>query len=520
MISNPTQHPSGNRSALHMTLLVVLSIIVAIRITLLQHGWVNDDSLLYFETARLLTKQQWAEAYQLYPWLFYPALLAAGHMMSGLSIHMVAQLLNIALFGVFSLGYGRLLIAAGAKSSTLNWGFALMLSTPYMVGDVLGMLLRDQGFWAGFVWGLYFLLSHLQKPRTQTVLLMQLCFGIATLFRIEGIVYLLALPLFVLNFQTGIDLRHRISHSLNAISLSLLIASLIGLAIATGAVQTSQLGRVQEIITLFQQGFVDRISIIQSKAMQLGNEILGEHLDDYGSISLWSTLILIVFHKTIKVAGWPVLFFLYTGRAGLKSLHPMAKHLFGWQLAVGLITSFLILFNVFVLSARYVIASGIVMLVLSAFATNYTYQQAGVWIRRGIITLLSLMLMYNLHDNHHVDLDREAVNYIQHINKSHAPVMYDTENARFYAGQPYKNRINYHFYVQSLIDSHEIWQYDYLMVTIKQQQQDYAQHIAELLAQEYVAIKTIYGWRNKDKVVIYVKKTTMVQSKIKDTRNK
>lgn len=496
---------SGWNIVHYQWLLVAVSTLIAARVNWIQHGWVNDDSLLYFEVARLLAANDWQAAFALYSWLFYPALLAAGHLITGCKIHCIAQMLNIVFFSLFSLGFAKLLIAAGGRVKTLCWGFALLLSTPYIVGDILGMLLRDQGFWAAFVWGLYFLLNYMQHGKCQSVLLFQLAMGIATLFRVEAIVYLLILPVLSLITGNQHSLKQRIWHSLAAISLSLMGGMILTLAVLSGLLQPKQLGRLHEIIELLHHGLSDHVTFIATKADIIGKQVLGHHLDEYAVFSLLSSLLLIVAFKTIKVAGWPVLFLLIAGRKGWSRMHTQAQVLFRMQLMLGFITSALIIVKVFVLSSRYLIASGIVMLVIAAFTTETFYQHAGVWLKRTLLAILALMLLANLYDKPHVDLDRQAVEYIQSINQNHAPVMYDTENARFYAGQPFQKRIPSIEYVQAKLEHQDISHYTYLMITIKHNNQDYEKRIAEKLAGQFSPIKTLYGWRKKDKVVIYIK---------------
>jgi hypothetical protein len=489
-----------------IALLVTLSALVAWRITYLQHGWVNDDSLLYFEVARLLADEQWQAAYKLFPWLFYPALLAGGHLASGLDIHTTAQVINIAFFTLFSWGFALLILQAGGTIRTMWWGGLLLLSTQYIVGDILGMLLRDEGFWAGLTWALLFMLRYMQRGKVPDAYYFQMAIMAAMLFRLEAIVYFI-LPLSILA-NHALPLRQRLYKTTHGISIPLCGGLLISAAVIVGMVEITHLGRLQEIIYLLKQGFIERLQFIQSKADLMGKQVLGHHLANYSNFAIWSVLILITLNKTLKVAGWPVLLALIVGKKAWCHMHHQARLLFSLQLAVGFITSVLIIINAFVLSSRYVIASGIVMLVIAAFCAEYLYKKATPWAKRGLVLLLTGMLFANLYDFGKIDLDRRAVEYLQTISTPAQPVLYDTENARFYAHQPFLERIPAPKLVESLLANGKISDYHYLMISIADDHAAYEQAVRQKLDTEFEHIHTLYGWKKKTKVLVYRKRVS------------
>lgn len=473
-----------------------------------QHGWVNNDSLLYFEQARLIAAGQWQQAYSLFSWPFYASLLALIHKVTTVEIQTAAIALNILCFVLFVAGFQQLLLEAGAKLRTLHWGHGLLFSTQYLVGSVLGMLLRDEGFWAAYTWGLVYWLRSLKNQRWGDLLAFQAIMVIATLFRIEAAVYLLALPLCLLIY-TSLTISERIKLWFRANSLSLCTALMLGIAILAGSIELQQLGRLQEIVTQVTRLFGERFSFIQQKAAIISNQVLGEDLDEYGLFSLWVTLILIAISKTLKTAGLPALVALCWPKQNWWSrLSVPAKHLALATLAISFVVSVVILLNVFVLSSRYVIASGIVFTFLAAFAMADWQSRWPKTATRIFAGLLVAMLAYSLWDKNPIDLDRQAVDFIQTINPQHQPVFYDTENARFYAHQPYQDRVLGHKLFPELLKQQAINQYDYYMITISKDEVDIAyQQLAVKTLQEanYKLVKTLYGWRGKTKVMIFSK---------------
>lgn len=491
-----------------LKLYLLAAFFMACKIMYNQHGWVNNDSLLYFEQARLLGAGHIQQATQLFSWIFYPGLLAVIHRLTGLSIHSAAIALNVSLFVVFVAGFQQLLLQTGAKLRTLHWGMLLLFSTQYIVGDVLGMLLRDEGFWAGYIWGLVFWLRSLKSQRWMDLLGFQLAMALAVLFRIEAAAYLLALPLTIW-WVRDCPRSTRLKCWLQANALAIVTTILVSLALVAGVLHQDQLGRLQEIFTQITRLFGERITFINQKADIISAQVLGEDLDQYGVFSLWSSLILIALFKTLKVAGAPALLAIFWPRQTWWSRLPEPTRILAIaSLIIGFIVSLVILFNVFVLSSRYVIASGLIVLLLAAFAITEWQQRWPTWASTGYALLLTALLLYSWFDKHEIDLDRLAVDYIAQHNPAHKPVFYDTENARFYADQPYIDRVLGRVAFPQLVSQNAIEQYDVYMITISKDPADiaYEQQAQQVLTEhQFTLAQTIYGWRKKSKALIYIR---------------
>lgn len=485
---------------------LLLALLIAIKVMANQHGWLNNDSLLYFEQARLLAAREWSAAFQLFSWPLYAGLVAIIHTLSGLEIQTAAQCLNAACFVVFVAGFQQLLLVAGAKQRTLHWGVWLLFSTTYLVGDVLGMLLRDEGFWAAYTWGLVFWCRYAESHQLKHALAFQTCMVIATLFRIEAVAYLVAIPL--LSFiAPAIDWRKKINRWLMANVLALTVIIILIMAIVSGVVEPQQLGRLQEVRSQITQLFTHRLDFIHQKADMLGQQVLGNLLDDYAKISLWSALLLITLLKTVKVAGYPTLILLaWPKRAWWGSINIHMQRLMALTLITGLVVSTVIILNTFVLSSRYVIASGIVMLCMAAFAISHFERCWPRWVIRLWILIMALMALNNVWNHRAIDLDRDAVNAVKKINAADSRVFYDTENARFYAKQPFLNRIDGYKLLKQTEANGQIDAYDIYVISPHHDIPAYESYATHLLnSHHYVLTQTLYGWRKKSKAYIFIK---------------
>lgn len=490
-------------------LYLLLALLIVCKIMYNQHGWVNNDSLLYFEQARLLSEGAYAKAFSLFSWLLYPGLLALIHTVTTLDIHTSAQLLNAVCFVLFVAAYQQLLLEAGAKLRTLHWAHVLLFSTHYIVADVLGMLLRDEGFWAAFSWGLVFWLRALKSQQWRDGLLFQVSMIVATLFRIESAAYLIGIP-FVTLCYTHLSWQQRMRLWIRGNLLSIMAVAMIVSGLLSGMLHAHQLGRLQEIVTQITQLFGARITFINQKAALLGQTILGEDLDDYATFTLWVSLLFIALVKTLKVAGYPVLWILLWPKSidWWRKQAPAFKFLATMVILLSFAVSVVIILNVFVLSSRYVIATGIVMLVLAALAVSEWSLRWTKPFKSLVILFFVALTFYSLWDKASIDLDRQAVDFIEQINTEHKPVFYDTENARYYAHQPYIDRVLGYVLFPQLVALDKIDTYDYYMITVSKHSYDlaYEQQANEVLQQHhYRLLKTYYGWHQKTKVMIYGK---------------
>src|SRR3990167_6861059 len=131
-------------------LFVISAALLAWRIAYIQQGWVNDDSVLYFEVARLFSIGEWKQGFALYNWPLYPAIISLLHKTTGGDFQFIAQILNVLFFTLATYSFTQIIRLAGGNKLTMFCGVLLLFSTPYIVGNVLGMLLRDEGFWAFF----------------------------------------------------------------------------------------------------------------------------------------------------------------------------------------------------------------------------------------------------------------------------------------------------------------------------------------------------------------------------------
>lgn len=505
-------------------LITILSIAIACQVIYIQHGWINDDSVMYFEMARLFSIGEWKQGLTLFNWPFYPALISAIHQLTHFGIQTSAQILNVIFFGITAFSFINLIRLAGGTKTTIVCSSFLLLSSSYIVGDVLPMLLRDQGFWAMFLSSLVYFIQFYRHQKLSDALLWQVCAILAMLFRIEAITFLVCLP-FILFQQREFSVKEKITHFLKINLIPIFALTLIvGILIVVPSIHLSNFGRLQEAVTIFPRMLTDIAQVFKVKANIMGEKVLGDYFSDYGMLGIITTLMAIVIVKIIELISFPVIgiFALsYANRRNSAPANPMqqdTRMILCWASALALLNICMVMTTVFVLSGRYIIALGLIILIFAAFhlatliekirtkSINKRWQKTLLYM---LLALMSYSAIKNLLPKPAGYIyEQEAIAYAKQQQIPNSKIFYVTPRSRYFAGAPYAGRgYDYWDYIQKAIADGSIYQYDYLVINLDINDQFPArqQILVEKLPQYKVA-KEFYGYRNKKKIMLYVKK--------------
>lgn len=506
LLNKLLQLPTGRLTGL----LTVVGVLIAMQINYIQHGWINNDSVLYFEAARLFSIGEWKASFELWGWPLYPALIALVHTISGFSLHFSAQVLNVLFFGIATLSFLQLIRLCSGDNLTLLCGALLLFSSQYIVGDALQMLLRDQGFWAFFLTGLVFFVRFYRSLSWIDAVAWQLAMIAAMLFRVEGITYLLALP-FVLLLNKNLTLSTRgfallKAHSVN-LSAGLIVASYLFLK----GLPVSNLGRLQEIFTTRLLEDLTRKFMQRSEIM--ANDVLGNFLDQFASEGLLLTFLFIMLAKTISSAGWITAgLAAYTVKLRQQLLNHDAWRIMTAVMAIALIDMFLIILKVFVLSGRYVTPLALMLILLAAFGLNELFRnlQTGSTKKRWLVYILVVILALGLVKNilpkragHNYQQD--AVAWVKSHNPDNLPVFYDSSRVRYYAGEPFIGTwMDVWQKVTEATEDGSIHAYEFLLISQEDNEGWKSAYMAEKLP-GYREVHRASNRKGKKFVVVYQK---------------
>lgn len=492
-------------------IIVVVSALVAARVQYIQHGWINSDSILYLEAAKLFSLGHWESGFKIFPWPFYSLWIAATHKLTNLGVHHAAQLLNVFFFAVATYAFTAIIRLCGGKQIELIAGGLIFLSSQYIVGDVLEMLMRDEGFWAFFLASLTFLIRYHQRHQLRDAMLWQIFIMFAVLFRIEAIMYLLLLPLALLSSSSSLNINIKTIVKTYSIHALLAIATILA-AVAIPKFSIAMLGRLNEVFTpevvnLFVAKFKDKSDV-------MSHLVLGNYLEEFAIPGLMLTFLYVIAVKAISTTG--VITFVL-GVLGIKHHRPLIENksyrILVAAMFVALLNMALIITKVFVLSGRYVVALSLVLMVLASFYFAQLLKETkrdNNKIKHWFIVILFIIMLFGLVKNLTPKQDgynyqQDAVTWLNKHNVTNLPVFYDDPRMRYYADYSFNGRwIDNWKYLNDAINDNSIQQFTFVVVNHEADKPRTEVEVISLLP-NYREIYRTGNIKNNKSVAIYKK---------------
>jgi hypothetical protein len=493
----------------------IISIFLSWRLLYIHHGWVNDDFVLYHEAARLFSIGEYKEGFKLYGWPLYPLLLSTFHKLTGSNLIFSAQIITTIFFTISTFSFLKLIDIVSDNKLAITSGALTLFSSSYIVGDVLPMLIRDPGFWAFYISSIILFIKFYRNPTVINGIYWQLAAILATLFRIEGITFLLLLPIISL-FDKSLRKRESIFFILKANSITITISLIAATILLTNPTLTIQdLGRLQEIFTFADKRLSHTFFELSNKSSLFAKIILKGHFDQYAAFGLTLSLLGILILKCVFSIGLINLglsgYFFCRKPPSVNDDSIRILLLVAYLACINIITIFL---STFLLSARYIVPLVLVFLVFSAasFALiineSAKFKYKGIY-KKSIVTLIILIMGYSLFNiiktrDSRFNFEQDAVAYLKVNNTPNEKIFFTTPRSRLYAGAVYSGRE--HASWEHAIESGSIYKYDYLMIYM-QVNEDTKKKELYLFnnLNDYELIKEFFGSRDKKKVMLFKK---------------
>lgn len=481
----------------------------------LQHGWVTSDSILYFEMAHLIADGQFHEAFRMFKWPFYPSLIAALHTITGLSIQTSAQFLSVAFFTISVWALVKIVEQLGGNKRAQILSVILLFGSRYIVGDIMPMSTRDQGYWAFMLLALWQFILFSNRGVFKHAVLWQVLALVATLFRIEGAVYILVLPLVLLVLPKSINGINTLHQLLLAYALYILIGILVALAVVfSSSVNLDAIGRLKELLT----GFSDIEQNIKHNLMYrvdvMRNQVIGEPFKEYAWFTFLLSLFSISVVKCLFVAGWsPAILAFFNMRQWRDSLNAITLSVLIVFALITWVIACLIMFKVNLLSGRYVVLFGFVLIAVVSVTTeiHLRHWNKAKLSNKFILFICAVILMIGFignvlpkRDGYLYEID--AVRYVEKLQVvGKGNVLYTSSRQRFYAQKPYEDRYYDEWqYLLDRIEDGRVNQYTYVVVNLdvdadSAAKEDFLQNHLNQFKKD----KVFYGYKKKKRTFVY-----------------
>lgn len=497
-------------------LLIGAAVLIAIWIIYLQHGWVTSDSILYFEMARLIADGQWQAAANMFKWPFYPSLIALVHMATGLPIQTSAQCLSIVFFATSLWALIRIVTQLGGNQRAQVLAALMLFGSGYIVGDIMPMSTRDQGYWAFMLLALWQFIVFYKHGTIKNALAWQVLALVATLFRIEGAVYILALPLGLLAFPKPRDSVNNIQMLFRAYVLFILLGILALLAVVmSNSINLDAFGRLKEFLTGFsdieqniKQNLIHRVDVMR-------DQVIGEPFKEFAWFTFLLSLFSISIIKCFFVAGWsPVILALSNTRQSRDALDKDTFKVLSLFAVITWVVACLIILKVNLLSGRYVVLFGFVLIAVASVVAEAHLQQ---WRRaklsnKSVLVIGAMIVLMGLignvlpkRDGYHYEIN--AVQYVQQslVDSKAKTVLYTSPKQRFYAQKPYEGRgYDEWQYLVERIEDGRVNQYEFVVINLnlKADSAEKETYLQTRLTQ-FKQDKIFYGYKKKKRTFVY-----------------
>jgi len=330
-----------------MWLVIILAAFWSIYI---QDGQINRDGLLYLKQAYLIAEGNWKDGLALYPWPFFSILIAIFHKLTNLHLQVVAHGVDLALFSIAALFYLKTLqLIYHKEKQIIFYGGIILLSFIPIMDDYVGMVLRDHGLWAGCMMGTYFYFKNLKEYSIKNSITWQFGFLFAGLFRPEGLVILVLLPLVNLIQNTSQKFKQLIQD----FSLSIFFVILGLFAISLSNIDLMNVMSSSRLTEFLNRPVLFLNQLVKPLPIQTDNEYLSNLFENYSLIITYAVLISVLIFKWVKGLGMlhGGLFF-YLLFAKNKIINNYQKYIY-FFLIISFILVSVNLFNLYVLTNRY-----------------------------------------------------------------------------------------------------------------------------------------------------------------------
>jgi len=327
----------------------------------------NSDAICYLQSAAdmklgLYTAMHLCDQAK---WPFYSALIYFFTQITPFSLTFSAFMLN-AVFSLFS----SLMFLAIVRFITPNVrillfaAFVILLSHEF--NSVKQYIIRDHGFWALYLSSIFFLLKFLKEKKWYFAVAWSISTLVATLFRVEGIIFLVLIPL-ISFFDSEAEFTTRIKSyfQLNAVTL----LSVIALLGWTTFHPEFDVTRLHEVKFQFTHGFFEIIPRYFVLKQSLAEHVLGP--DSARDAGMVLVLMLASWFQVSIVLNVSLIFFVLVIYAWHKKLMPATRNtsIVLWAyLIVNLLITILFFSEHMFLSKRYLIALSLILMLWVPFA--------------------------------------------------------------------------------------------------------------------------------------------------------
>lgn len=351
---------------------------------------VNRDGIAYLHTTSVYLESGFKAAFSIYyKWPFNSIVIAYLSKLTGLSLENSAYFATAVYMAIISFAFVTLLKQLGANRQQQWWACFVILSIHSLVHQQT-YILRDYGYWAFSLLAFSAFLRLLRTHQYQWGLAWGALMAVAVMYRVEGIAFLVALPLLCF-FLPDLSFKEKLRLYIVAN-----IINLVG-AIVFLLFFQHDLGRLGRLDINFLIGGV--VEAFKENAAVIRHQLIGDVGWDHEFVALSSIFVGIYFSTLIKALGF--LFSLLFCYAIYNSLLPKTKYaklFLSALLAINIVVVWVFLVRSYFLVDRYLVSTALILAVWVSFGLAHLHERlldkkAKDWKQRSIKATILLGLL-------------------------------------------------------------------------------------------------------------------------------
>jgi hypothetical protein len=244
---------------------------------------INNDGIEYIRAAKFLSEGDWRSAFAAYRWPTYPYLIMLiGNMVGAIlpnledPYKLAGHVLNTAFFSLAVMLFVAVVRGFGGTSRRITWIAMLVALIHPAFNEYRAFLIRDPGYLAAYLLAVYYLTQCRHQPRLRYRLAVIGSLLAASLFRIEGLVFLFFVPVLfsLVSARPGKSYWTRLLFSVLAIAV---LAPILGCWLLVPTGEFNALSLVKDPIEVLTAGWQQIWTGMDGKLEVLREKFLGPY---------------------------------------------------------------------------------------------------------------------------------------------------------------------------------------------------------------------------------------------------
>lgn len=443
---------------------------------------INSDGIFYLYLASLIQQGEWQSATEVYNWLFYPYIISQIATLTTLSLEYSGYTLN-ALFTATTCVAFILVVKefGGRNKATLYYASLIILCYPNL-NEYRNMVIRDHGYWAFYLLSCYLFIQAYKKPTLKVVISLTLFTALAALFRVEGVFFLISLPILLL-------LRHISSvQKPTIVVVSILVAASISIFVYSNSYENLNLSGFTKTKQLEQAltSPISNISASISTTKKFINILSPQGFSNEYAPAVLTFLFILILLTEIVSATSPLYAIALTSTFFLNRTAINRQLIRPWTylIAINIIILCGFLTSKYFLAGRYPIPLALILIIPLPFLIQLAYQQlrkkafSATQTNIAKITLVLFIVLTGdglISTGASKEYLKDAGQWVASSNKNKDALLFtNNQFVSFYAGAHNGKRINEPSFntVIRKINSEKLNQFDLLAVQVSRKNTD------------------------------------------------